>query len=123
MSAAHPDAEREAAADRLITAALDALSVADPDALSDLITDDVVIETDRRRREGVAEAREWAAHRYDHLDRRYRITKLSHKANGSVLDACVEYLWRGAEDVVDSSPVTFHFEITGELISRIRLED
>lgn len=113
----------EKAAHRLITAALDALSVADGDALARLVADDVVIATARRTRTGREEAREWAAKRYDHLDRRYRITKLEHHEHGTVADACVEYLWRGEEAVADSSPVTFHFVLADDRIARIELHD
>jgi hypothetical protein len=114
---------RQEAADRLITAALDALSIADGEAFGALVTDDVVIETARRTRSGVGEARDWAAKRYDHLDRRYRITKLDHHEHATVVDACVEYLWRGEEAVADSSPVTFHFVLAGDRIARIELHD
>ena len=114
---------KEAAADRIITAALDALSVADGEAFAALVTDDVVIATERRTRSGIDEAREWAAKRYDHLDRRYRITKLDHREHATVVDACVEYLWRGEEDVADTSGVIFHFVLAGERIRRIELHD
>lgn len=114
---------RQEAADRLITAALDALSLADGDAFAKLVTEDVVITTARRTRSGVDEAREWAAKRYDHLDRRYRITKLDHYEHATVVDACVEYLWRGEAAVADTSPVTFHFVLVGDRIARIELHD
>lgn len=114
---------KEAAADRIITAALDALSVADGEAFAELMSEDVVIATARRTRTGIDEARDWAAKRYDHLDRRYRITKLEHHEHATVVDACVEYLWRGEEAVADTSPVTFHFELAGDRIRRVDLRD
>lgn len=117
------DTTREAQADRLIIDALDALSRADGEAMAALVSPDVVITTDRKILQGADEAREWAAKRYDHLDRRYRIKAFAHSDGASVVDALVEYSWRGETEISDSSPVRFHFVIAGGLISRIELED
>lgn len=115
--------ERAATADRMIASALEALSRADGEAFAALLTDEIEIVTPRSTRTGVEAAREWAAKRYDHLDRRYRITELAHHGAGTVVDACVDYLWRGEDDVADSSAVRFHFELAGDRIARLVLED
>lgn len=108
---------------QLIALALEAISERASERLRPLLADDVVIVTGRSEHRGIEAALAWSQRSYEHIDRRYRISRLQARASGLLGTGRVEYVWRDSGEVGDSSPLFFGFQIRDGLLAMISLED
>jgi hypothetical protein len=117
----HPEPEE------IVRLALEAISDRDPARLGPLLAPQVTIRTGRATHEGMDAALSWARKGYQHLDRRYVLTRLvplqAEGGGGFVGEGRVEYVWRESGEVGDSRPAFFAIELQGGLIVRLELHD
>jgi hypothetical protein len=102
---------------------LAALSAGDQAAVGELVHPEVEIRTERTVHRGRQAAIEWSGKVFDHLVRRYVPVKIEETDSGVLVHAELEYVWRDAGDVGDSSRVAIELGIREGLISSWYLLD
>jgi hypothetical protein len=102
---------------------LAALSAGDQAAVGELVHPEVEIRTERTVHRGRQAAIEWSGKVFDHLVRRYVPVEIEETDSGVLVHAELEYVWRDAGDVGDSSRVAIELGIRDGLISSWYLLD
>jgi hypothetical protein len=91
--------------------------------VGELVHPEVEIRTERTLHRGRQAAIEWSGKVFDHLVRRYVPVKIEETDSGVLVHAELEYVWRDAGDVGDSSRVAIELGISEGLISSWYLLD
>jgi hypothetical protein len=86
-------------------------------AVGELVHPEVEIRTERTVHRGRQAAIEWSGKTFDHLVRRYVPVRIEHRPGGVLVHAELQYVWRNADRVGDSSHVAIELGIRDGLIS------
>lgn len=110
--------------EEMVELALEAIGDRDPERLRPLLDEAVVLRTGRSRYEGIEEVVGWVGKRYEHLERRYPLERLSPEGRGWLGRARVEYVWRESGEVGDSCPIWLSLIVSsGGRIAALGLHD
>jgi hypothetical protein len=91
--------------------------------VGELVHPEVEIRTERTVHRGREAAVAWAGKRFDHLVRRYVPKEIEQTADGVLVHAELQYVWRESDKVGDTSRVRIELGIREGLISSWYLED
>jgi hypothetical protein len=102
---------------------LAALGAGDQAAVGELVHPEVEIRTERTVHRGRVAASEWAGKVFDHLVRRYVPISIERTADGVLVHAELQYVWRDSDEIGDTSRVAIELGIRDGLISSWYLLD
>lgn len=102
---------------------LEAVNDRDLARLRALVPPDFEVVTGRAVHAGAPAVLAWAGRAYEHLERRYAVDRIEPVGSGYLALGRVQYVWRETDEVGDSSPIVFSFELERGRLRRMTLHD